>query len=74
VSDPLDCRDAHLGGCTGPVEMRLRASDWKEFPRCDHHADLWYAEQERVQRDYGGVTAPSWFDPAAAGERWDEDY
>jgi hypothetical protein len=54
--------------------MRLRPSDWKSFPRCDHHAGLWYAEQERIQRTYGGVTAPADFDPAYAGERWDEDY
>jgi hypothetical protein len=54
--------------------MRLRPSDWKSFPRCDHHAEAWYAEQERIQRAYGGATAPSDFDPAYAGERWDEDY
>lgn len=69
-----ECMDAHRGECSGPVEMRLRASDWKEFPRCDHHADLWYEEQERIQRAYGGVSAPSDFDPSYAGEQWDEDY
>jgi hypothetical protein len=74
MSAPLECQDAHRGDCRGPVEMRLRPSDWKSFPRCDHHAEAWYAEQERIQRAYGGATAPSDFDPAYAGERWDEDY
>ena len=70
----MTCMDSHKGDCDGPVEMHMRLSDWKEFPRCGRHAEAWYAEQERIQSAYGGVTAPSGFDPAYAGERWDEDY
>ena len=70
----MDCMDDHKGDCAGPVEMRLRSSDWKEFPRCDRHAEAWFAEQERIQRTYGGVSAPSDFDPYYAGEQWGEDY
>ena len=70
----MDCMEAHKGNCVGPVEMHLRPSDWKGFPRCVYHADAWYAEQERIQRTYGGASAPSDFDPAFAGERWDEDW
>lgn len=70
----MDCMETHKGNCAGPVELRLRSSDWKEFPRCDAHAEAWFAEQERIQRTYGGASAPSDFDPAFAGERWDEDW
>lgn len=70
----MECMDSGKGNCVGPVEMRLRPSDFKEFPRCNHHAGEWYLEQERIQRTYGGVSAPSGFDPSYAGERWDEDY
>lgn len=74
MSEHLECQDRHRGGCKGPVELRLRPSDYKSFPRCDAHAEAWYAEQERIQRTYGGVSAPADFDPSYAGERWDEDY
>ncbi len=74
MSHENTCMDAHKGDCAGPVEMRMRMSDWKEFPRCDHHADAWYDEQERIQRTYGSVSAPSDFDPSYAGERWSDDY
>lgn len=74
MSEPLECQDDHRGDCRGEVEFHLRPSDWKAFPRCEHHAPLWLREQERIQQTYGGATPPSWFDPAAAGERWEEDY
>ena len=74
MSDETTCMDDHKGNCAGPVELRLRPSDWKAFPRCDAHAEAWYAEQERIQRTYGGVTDPMDFDPLYAGERWDANY
>lgn len=74
MSAPLECQDAHRGRCCGPVALRERPTDWKAFPRCDHHAEDWYAELERIQRAYGSPTPPADFDSAYAGERWDEDY
>lgn len=69
-----DCMDSHKGNCAGPVEPRLRPCDWQTFPRCERHAEAWYAEQERIERTYGGATDPMDFDPLYAGERWDADY
>ena len=63
-------------GCNGPVEMRLRASDWKSFPRCDFHWEQQLEEQERIDRLYApnSDVPPIGFDPADAGERWEDDY
>ena len=44
------------------------------FPRCDYHWDLRLQTQERIDRDYPDTSvAPAWFDPAAAGESWNEE-
>jgi hypothetical protein len=62
--------------CGGHVEYRMALSGTgKSFPRCDEHWSKRLAEQERINRDYpDSPVAPAWFDPAAAGERWDDDY
>jgi hypothetical protein len=62
--------------CGGHVEYRMALSGTgKSFPRCDEHWSKRLAEQERINRTYpDSPVAPAWFDPAAAGERWDDDY
>lgn len=66
--------DRGKGECRGPVEPRsLDGLKW--FPRCEHHWDLRLDEAERVNRTYpDSPCPPDWFDPAAAGERWDDEY
>jgi hypothetical protein len=45
------------------------------IPRCDAHWDERLRQDERIRNDYpDSPIAPSWFDPADAGERWDDDY
>ena len=47
----------------------------RSYPRCEFHADKRWDLQERLNRDYPDSPAPpDWFDPSAAGERWDDDY
>lgn len=41
--------------------------------RCDSCMDKYLATMARA-REYQSPVAPAWFDPAYAGERWDDDY
>ena len=53
----------------------MRPADWKSFPRCDFHQDQREQDRENSMERYADCdVAPSWFDPAYAGERWDDDY
>lgn len=75
MDEQLECLDAHRGDCEGDVEYRTPLSGTgRAFPRCDKHWDERLATRERVNRDYpDSPCAPAWFDPAYAGERWDEE-
>lgn len=76
-TEPLTCLNDDDGfTCGGAVEYRMALSaSGKSFPRCDRHWQARLVEQERINRDYpDSPIAPSWFDPADAGEHWDEDY
>lgn len=74
-ADPeeLICLDGPEG-CSGNVEHRLAPDreDMKTFPRCDGHWELRLAQAEGTL-ELLSDTAPSWFDPANAGESWDEE-
>lgn len=72
----VECMESHTGQCSGKVQYHSvdpgRAKAW---PRCQKH---W---SERLRRREGSLeryehsdVAPSWFDPTAAGERWDDEY
>lgn len=67
----LECLD-HDEHCAGRVEYRhaLSASG-KSFPRCAFHWEKRLESQAEIQRKYGGVAAPTGFDPGYAGESWD---
>lgn len=69
-----DCLDGPQG-CEGRVEYRMALSaTGKSFPRCDKHWTKRLAEQERINRNYpDSPSPPDWFDPAYAGESWDDD-
>lgn len=57
--------------CDGPVERRYALSPTGvRHPRCDRHWATRLVEQERINNEYGGVIAPSTFDPGYAGETW----
>jgi hypothetical protein len=73
--DTLECLNGPTG-CRGTVEYRMALSGTgKSFPRCDLHWSDRLKEQERIDADYpDSPFAPSWFDPANAGEHWDSDY
>jgi len=70
----LTCSDARKGGCKGEVTQWLRPSDWTSWPKCETHLDEAQAEFERIEATYGVTSdvAPAWFDPADAGESFDE--
>ena len=60
-------------GCKGAVEYRMPLSGTgTAFPRCDKHWEDRLEVQRGIDERYP-VHAPSDFDPAYAGESWDED-
>jgi hypothetical protein len=68
-----DCLD--FGGptpCGGDVEYRTALSaTGKSFPRCDKHWEERYETQRQIDQRYPQLQ-PSDFDPAYAGEVWDD--
>jgi hypothetical protein len=69
----LDCLDAARGDCEGPVEYRLALSGTgRNFPRCDRHWAQRLDAQAGIDERYP-QQQPSDFDPAYAGEQWEED-
>lgn len=72
--DNPTCLNDYEGGCDGAVEYRFPLSGTgKSFPRCDKHWSDRLDLDDQLRNRYP-VHAPSDFDPAYAGERWDEDY
>ena len=62
--------------CGGEVELRPSLTGTgTSIARCDRHWWLRLQREEELRKVYpDSPIAPSWFDPAAAGERWDDDY
>ena len=70
----MECLDDYKSPCDGPVEYRFALSGTgRSFPRCDRHWAERLDEQERINERYPTLAPPD-FDPAYAGEHWDEDY
>ena len=71
----MECMDEHLEDCRGPVTMHsIDPGRTGAFPRCDKHwADRLRRRENSMEKYENSDVAPSWFDPMAAGERWDED-
>ena len=73
--EALECLDDYgEGTCEGPVEWHSMDPGLTEaFPRCDKH---WEARlrsrEESIERYETSDVPPSWFDPADAGETWDD--
>jgi len=73
----LECRDEHKGSCKGEVNYVMDPFDWtRSFPRCKVHGNEWIEFLIDNNNKYGTYSdcAPEGFDPADAGECWDEDY
>lgn len=72
---PVRCLD-QSDECAGMVRMHMTGDSFKVWPRCDFHQDRRQERYERsdLERYANSDVPPSWFDPAAAGEHWDEDY
>lgn len=77
MTQPLTHADCIGGeGCAGEVHYRSALSGTgRSFPRCDKHWNDRLDLEARLRRDYPDTdTPPAWFDPANAGERWNDDY
>ncbi len=74
AADTLQCLDGP-DGCAGEVRWREGLSrTGRNFPRCNRHWESRLDLQARLDRDYpDSPVPPAWFDPTAAGERWDDD-
>jgi len=74
--EDAECLDSHKGGCAGEVLLRPSLTGTGlAIARCDAHWQArleWQEEHVKVYPD--SSTPPDWFDPAAAGERWDDEY
>jgi hypothetical protein len=62
-------------GCDGEVQFRTALTATAvSYPRCDFHWERRLDKEEENRRDYpDSDVPPSWFDPFAAGERWEDD-
>ena len=71
--EPLECLNGPED-CKGPVEYRWAGYGDKHWPRCEKHgAERVEREQEARERYPDGPCIPAGFDPAYAGESWDEE-
>ena len=76
--EPLNCVDDYAANgnrpCSGSVEYRA-VPGGSGVARCVAHFDARMGRYENsIERYANSDVAPSWFDPSACGERWDDDY
>lgn len=71
--EPLRCLDDRNDGtCQGTVYY-FTLDGLQSWPRCSKHFDERMERRENSIEKYANSDiAPSWFDPSAAGESWDE--
>ena len=70
-----ECLDGGIDAnpCEGEVEFRMAlSSTGRSFPRCEKHWAERLKTQDEINQRYPTLP-PSDFDPAYAGESWDED-
>lgn len=61
--------------CRGELSTRRSAGGTCDIVRCEAHWEERDDLEDRLRRDYpDSPNPPSWFDPANAGECWDDDY
>ena len=68
------CLEAASGDCEGEVAWR-NTGRGRSWPRCDKHWTGRLRTERQINERYNpfGSTPPAGFDPADAGERWEED-
>lgn len=72
----LECLEHDPEVCQGAVEYRPTPPfGERALPRCVFHNDRRWERYENSETEKWASmpTAPDWFDPADAGERWDDD-
>ena len=77
TTDTLTCVDEYDGECRGTIEVRSSPYSPTGFraARCDEHFGRVLNAHEATSRRYPDQpNPPSWFDPADAGESWDEPW
>jgi len=67
----MECLE-HGDDCKGNVEMIWLGGN-KAWPRCEYHAEIRIKREQEIHERYP-YNAPSDFDSAYAGERWDDEY
>lgn len=67
----MECLE-HNNDCKGEVTY-IYLGGTKAWPRCEYHGELRIKEEARIRERYPD-NAPSDFDSAYAGERWDDEY
>lgn len=67
----MECLDGP-DGCEGEVQLTT-VDGLKYWPRCTKHFEDRLDKQAHIN-ELLSDTPPDWFDPLAAGERWDDDY
>ncbi len=71
--DKPECINDYDERCRGTIEYRMSLSGTgKPIPRCDLHWRERLDLQDEINSRYGGDLAPHDFDPAYAGERWED--
>ncbi len=76
TTEQLSClRDHGEGTCRGAVTERPSfAGTGTPIPECEYHMADSYEKDEAHREVYpDSPNPPGWFDPTAAGERWDDD-
>lgn len=77
----MSCIDRDMGECAGEVIAYTSRSGCTVSERCERHHRKHEIQMDalerRLQRDFPGYdvpgsSPPDWFDPAYAGESWDE--
>lgn len=73
MANEIRCLDDNRGHCEGEVLLRgSLTGTGTPIPRCDHHWALRLDYQDEHERRFP-VMAPADFDPAYAGESWEEE-
>lgn len=73
MTEAIECLDGPEG-CGGATEYRMPLSGTgRSFPRCEEHWEARLETQAEINNRYPTLP-PSDFDPAYAGECWEEDY
>jgi hypothetical protein len=71
-----ECIDRHRNDCAGATEYRESLSGTgTPIARCDKHWRRRLDKQDEINRRYAPFSdvPPAGFDPAYAGERWEDD-